>query len=183
MEHLLSQNKQLISHLEKLMVQLQQLTTQQQQQQQQKQQPTPPKSSTPVQDIQLSTNPPVAEISIPSPRGASPIQSSTPPDNEEVAALVPTMTSTPSPTPAQTSSSPVNEQEPPPASNLEGKESPFGLAAATGQDETDIKFGNGDLGALGSLDIDIALLTTSDLPDDPFAPLTNTSNSPEVPSS
>jgi hypothetical protein len=48
---------------------------------------------------------------------------------------------------------------------------------------TDLKLDSGGLGGLGSLDIDIDLMTTSKLPDDPFAPLPNTSNSVQLTSS
>lgn len=48
---------------------------------------------------------------------------------------------------------------------------------------TDLKLDSGDLGGLGSFDIDIDLITTSKLPDDPFAPLPNTSNSVQLTSS
>ena len=48
---------------------------------------------------------------------------------------------------------------------------------------TDLKLDSSDLGGLGSLDIDIDLITTSKLPDDPFAPLPNTSNSVQLTSS
>ena len=48
---------------------------------------------------------------------------------------------------------------------------------------TDLKLDTSDLGGLGSLDIDIDLMTTSTLPDDPFAPLSNTSNSVQLTSS
>ena len=48
---------------------------------------------------------------------------------------------------------------------------------------TDLKLDSSDLGGLGTLDIDIDLITTSKLPDDPFAPLPNTSNSVQLTSS
>lgn len=48
---------------------------------------------------------------------------------------------------------------------------------------TDLKLDSSDLGGLGTLDIDIDLITTSKLPDDPFAPLPSTSNSVQLTSS
>lgn len=88
------------------------------------------------------------------------------------------MTSTPSPTPAQTSLLLASEDDDKNEEKGEGgeiePENDFGM---------DLKLGSSELGGLGSLDIDVALMTTSSLPDDPFAPLPNTSNSDQLTSS
>ena len=169
------QNKELITHLQKLMAQLQQLQSLGLSQQ------TPPKSSTPTQDNPSAAETPAA-VATPSPRQSSPIPSpsqpttlpSSPPKsppipaNDNEAALVPTMTSTPSPTPGQTSVSETKELDT--------------VEQGTLSDDigSDLKLGTSGFGGLGSLDIDVDLMTTSTLPDDPFAPLPNTSNSTQL---
>ena len=207
MEHLLNQNKELISHLQKLMVQLQQLQSlglqQQPSQQQQQQQtsPPPPKSSTPTQDKPSSSassrggGTPVAASAPSPPREPSPIQaatatassstpvkSSSPISDSGDAALLPTLTSTPSPVPAQTSAI-LSE----PAGSGEGARETTEVVAALSPEVsgvgTDLKLDTNDIGGLGTLDIDIDLMTTSTLPDDPFAPLPNTSNQVQLTSS
>ena len=81
------------------------------------------------------------------------------------------MTSTPSPTPVQTSAEL--------GSGEGGRESVEEVATTLpevgGAGTTDLKLDTSDLSGLGSLDIDVELMTTSTLPDDPFAPLPNTS--------
>lgn len=199
-EHLLNQNKELINHLQKLMVQLQQLQSlglQQQQQSPQQQQPPPtmttppPKNSTPTQDKPASSassrgggTPVAGAASAPSPprepspiqaatatSSSTPVKSSSPTSDGGDAVILPTLTSTPSPTPAQTSAEL--------GSGEGGRESVEEVATTLpevgGAGTTDLKLDTSDLSGLGSLDIDVELMTTSTLPDDPFAPLPNTS--------
>ena len=185
------------------MVQLQQLQSLGLQQQQPQQQQTPPKSSTPTQDKPSSSassrggGTPVAASAPSPPREPSPIQaatangqenaasistpvkSSSPTSDSGDAAILPTLTSTPSPSPAQTSAI-VSE------GSGEGGREPIEAAATLPEVNgigTDFKLDTSDLGGLGSLNIDIDLMTTSTLPDDPFAPLPNTSNSVQLTSS
>ena len=195
MEHLLEQNKELINHLQKLMIQLQQLQSLGLTQQQAA--AHPPQSSTPIKDNPPSTGTPVAAAAVaPTPRDPSPIVASSaqqngvsntppktspvPPDDNEVA-MVPTMTSTPSPTPAQTSPTLLTIEE----NEKEGGEENVPTKPAMTVEDVgmDIKLDTSDFSDLGAFDIDIDLMTTSALPDDPFAPLPNTSNSDQPTSS
>ena len=168
------QNKELINHLQKLMAQLQQMQSLGLSQQ------TPSKSSTPAQDnpsavetpVATATPPPRQSSPIPSPSQLTTLPSSTSPPksppipaDDSEAPLVPTLTSTPSPIPAQTFVSETKDE-------LDTVEPVV--------PSEDLKLGTSDFGGLGSLDIDIDLMTTSALPDDPFAPLPSTSNSAQL---
>ena len=89
------------------------------------------------------------------------------------------MTSTPSPTPAQTSAALFTEEEG--GARQDSEPAATAAAAAEAEDEIDVnKLGTGDF---SGLDIDVDLMTTSALPDDPFAPLPNTSDSTQLTSS
>lgn len=94
--------------------------------------------------------------------------------NDSDAGILPAMTSTPSPTPVDQTSAMTPEGD-------EGGKVSASLPKVNGG--TDLEPNKSDFGELGSLDIDVDLLTTSVLPDDPFAPLPNTSNSIQLASS
>lgn len=107
---------------------------------------------------------------------STPVKSSSPTSDNGEAAILPTLASTPSPIPAQTSAIPSE------GSGGE-REVAATLPEVNGVGMTDLKLDSSDFGGIGSLDIDIDLMTTSALPDDPFAPLPNTSNSVQLTSS
>lgn len=172
-EHLLMQNKELINHLQKLMAQLQQMQSLGLSQQ------TSIKSSTPTQDDPSTAETPVATTTsphrqsspIPSPSQLTTLPSSTSPPksppiatDDNKASLVLALTSTPSPTSALTTISESKDE--------------LGTAEPVAPSED--RLGTSGFGGLGSLDIDVDLLTTSALPDDPFAPLPSTSNSAQL---